>query len=282
LSLALSPGARESRTGRHEGTRVCLKGQPDDPFRLPGWPLCRRRRGSSLDPMIADVDASLRSLLRATALHDTDVDVAFDSPTRQWSEQVRGTVVDAYLWEIREDLGRRHNDWDELRDVQGRVTGRRPPLHRYRLRYLLTAWGGSTIDEHRLLSSVLFALADEQAIPAEHVTGELVEEGLPVFLSVAMPGEGDTPPPSDLWGALGIAPRPALDLVVVAPLPRPAAITAAAPVRERRITVAALDGTPEQVPTAIADERRRQALTPAATPAEGASSTGQRTVRRRG
>jgi Pvc16 N-terminal domain len=232
--------------------------------------------------MIADVDASLRSLLRATALHDTDVDVAFDSPTRQWSEQVRGTVVDAYLWEIREDLGRRHNDWDELRDVQGRVTGRRPPLHRYRLRYLLTAWGGSTIDEHRLLSSVLFALADEQAIPAEHVTGELVEEGLPVFLSVAMPGEGDTPPPSDLWGALGIAPRPALDLVVVAPLPRPAAITAAAPVRERRITVAALDGTPEQVPTAIADERRRQALTPAATPAEGASSTGQRTVRRRG
>src|SRR5580700_3522463 len=36
---------------------------------------------------------------------------------------------------------------------RGRVVGRRQPLHRYRLRYLLTAWGGSTTDEHRLLSS---------------------------------------------------------------------------------------------------------------------------------
>ena len=232
--------------------------------------------------MIADVDASLRSLLRATALHGTNVDIVFDAPTRQWADQVRGSVVDAYLWEIREDLSRRHNDWEELRDERGRVTGRRPPLHRYRLRYLLTAWGGATADEHRLLSSVLSALADEQAIPADHVTGDLIDEGLPVFVSVALPGEGDTPPPSDLWGALGVAPRPALDLVVVAPLPRPAPSTTAAPVRERRITVAAPDGAPEQVPTAIADERRRQALTPAGSPAEGASGAGQRTVRRRG
>ncbi len=282
LSLAQGPKAREARPGRREGTCACPKVQPDGPLRLPLPPLRRAARGSSLDAMIADVDASLRSLLRATALHGTDVDVVFDSPTRQWSEHLSASVMDAYLWEIREDVSRRHNDWEELRNDEGRVTGRRPPLHRYRLRYLLTAWGGTTADEHRLLSSVLFALADEQAIPAEHVSGGLVEEGLPVFLSVALPAEGDSPPPSDLWGALGVAPRPALDLVVVAPLPRPAASTAAAPVRERRVTVGMPGGTPEQVPTAIADERRRQALAPTGAAAGAPPVAAPRVVRRRG
>lgn len=218
--------------------------------------------GTSLEGMIADVDASLRSLLRATALHGSNVDVVFESPTRQWADHVTGSVVNAYLWEVREDLTRRHNDWEEVRNDQGRVTGRRPPLHRYRLRYLVTAWGGGAAGEHGLLSSVLAALANEQAIPAEHVTGALVDEGLPLFLSVALPAEGDMPPPSDLWGALGVPPRPGLDVVVIAPLPRPVATTAAVPVRDRRITVAAPDGVPETVPTAVADERRRQALSP--------------------
>jgi len=185
--------------------------------------LRRNACGASLEAMIADVDASLRSLLRATALHDSKLDVVFDAPTRQWSEQLAGGAVNAYLWEVREDVTRRQNDWQDVRNDEGRVVGRRPPLHRYRLRYLLTAWGGSTTDEHRLLSSVLASLADEQAIPADHVSGDLVEEGLHVFITVALPADRDNPP-WDLWGALGIAPRPALDLVVTAPLPRPATV----------------------------------------------------------
>jgi hypothetical protein len=231
---------------------------------------------ASLEAMIADVDASLRSLLRATALHGSTVDVVFDSPTKQWSEHVSSGVVDAYLWEIREDVSRRQNDWEDIRNEDGRVVGRKPPLHRYRLRYLVTAWGGTPADEHRLLSSVLASLADQQAIPTDHVTGDLVDEGLPVFLTVALPADGDNPP-TDLWGALGIAPRPALDVVVTAPLPRPVPSTVAEPVRERRITVAAPNGTPETVPTAIADERRREELAPAGTGTPAVT----RTVRRR-
>jgi hypothetical protein len=215
-----------------------------------------------LRPMIADVDASLRSLLRATALHGSDVDVVFDSPTQQWRDHISGSVVNAYLWEIREDVSRRQNDWEDIRNDEGRVVGRRPPLHRYRLRYLMTAWGANVADEHKLLSSLLSALANEQAIPAEHVSGDLVDEGLPVFVTIALPSPGEDAPP-DLWGALGIAPRPSLDLVVTAPLPRPVPATVATPVRERHITVAAPNGVPEVVPTAIADERRRDALAPA-------------------
>lgn len=225
--------------------------------------------------MIADVDASLRSLLRATALHGSDVDVVFDSPTQEWREHLSGNVVNAYLWEIREDVSRRQNDWEDVRNDEGRVVGRRPPLHRYRLRYLVTAWGGKVADEHRVLSSLLTALADEQAIPTEHIGGDLVAEGLPVFLAVALPTPGEDAP-SDLWSSLGIAPRPALDLVVTAPLPRPVPATVATPVRERRITVAAPNGAPEVVPTAIADERRRDALAPAGSSGPAVTHTTRR------
>jgi hypothetical protein len=252
--------------------------QPASPVRVPVSALRAVRHGASLEAMIADVDASLRSLLRATALHGSTVDVVFDSPTKAWSEHVAGGVVDAYLWEIREDMTRRQNDWEDVRNDEGRIVARRPPLHRYRLRYLLTAWGGTPADEHRLLSSVLASLADQQAIPADHISGDLVDEGLPVFLTVALPADGDNPP-TDLWGALGIAPRPALDLVVTAPLPRPVPATVAVPVRERVITIAdRTNGVSEVVPTRVADERRRDVLTPSA----GTASAATHTVRRRG
>jgi hypothetical protein len=217
-----------------------------------------RHRGLalSLGVMIADVDASLRSLLRATALHGSKVDVVFDSPTSAWAGTVTGDVVDAYLWEIREDVARSRGDWEDVRDEQGRITGRRPPLHHYRLRYLVTAWGKTPASEHQLLASILGALADEPAIPEEHITGELASEGLPVFLSIALPPDAGSLQ-WDLWGALGVPPRPALDLVAIAPLPRPAALPAGPPVRDRRISVGIPGGTTELVPTAIADDRLR-------------------------
>ena len=179
--------------------------------------------------MIADVDASLRSLLRATALHGSNVDVVFElADASSGATHVAGSVVDAYLWEIREDVTRRQNDWEDIRNDEGRVVGRRPPLHRYRLRYL-----AHRVGRERPLTStgcsrqLLAALADEQAIPAEHISGDLVEEGLAgvPYGRAARPTE--TNQPTDLWGALGIAPRPALDLVVTAPLPRPVPATVA-------------------------------------------------------
>ena len=269
LSLAQPRIGREGRTGHREGTPGCPKVQPQWSVWLPLVPWQIGAVRGRLGAMIADVDASLRSLLRATALAGSSVDVVFDSPTPTWASAVSAGVIDAYLWDIREDVARSRGDWEEVRNDQGRVTGRRPPLHRYRLRYLITAWGGGIADEHRLLSTVLGALADEQAIPDEHLSGDLAEEGLPVFLSVALPSSADTPP-WDLWGALGVAPRPALDLVAIAPLPRPAALSAAPPVHDRRISVAPDGGTPEVVPTAVADERIRNLRAPAGDPAPAA------------
>ena len=200
----------EVRKGNPQGRHDCPKVQRWLPLRRPLPPLRHQGVHRSLGVMIADVDASLRSLLRATALHNSKVEVVFDSPTRAWADTVAGDVVDAYLWEIREDVARSRGDWEDVRDDQGRVTGRRPPLHHYRLRYLVTAWGKTPVAEHQLLSSILGALADEQTIPAEHITGELASEGRPVFLSVALPPEAAGGlPVGSLGSARGRAPASA-------------------------------------------------------------------------
>ena len=120
----------------------------------------------------------------------------------------------------------------------------------------LTAWGGSTIDEHRLLSSVLFALADEQAIPAEHVTGDLVERRVSRCSSPSRCRAKATSrrPPTCGARSASLHVRRSISSWWLRCRGR-RRCTAAAPVRERRITVAAPDGGAR----AGADRDRRRA-----------------------
>jgi hypothetical protein len=224
--------------------------------------------------MIVDVDASLRALLRATALRDPVVDVVFDAPTQDWASRTRGDVVNAFLYEIRENLTRRPNDWEEVRNEVGVITGRRPPLRRYDLSYVVTAWASTAEREHTLLSRMLVALVSDQAIPPEHVAGALAEEGVPVYVAVGLPGNPPMAPM--MWSMLGVPPRPSLDLVVTAPLPRPTATAVAGPVLTRRLTVGVPEHTAELVPSERRDELLRERRAPPANPAEPA----RRIVRR--
>ena len=90
--------------------------------------------------MIWEVDTSLESLLRAEALRDTETDVVFDAPTTDWAARLTGPVVDAFLYDIHEDVERRHAGVAPEKNAQGRITGRRPPIRYYKLSYLITAW----------------------------------------------------------------------------------------------------------------------------------------------
>ncbi len=205
--------------------------------------------------MIADVDATLRSLLRTTALHGTDVDVVFAAPTSAWLEPNHAATVNAYLYSVTEDMTRRPNDWQDIRDDAGHVTGRQSPLRRYRLKYLLTAWAAHVDEEHRLLSRLLLTLAEEQAIPSQHLAGTLADADVPTYITVAAPAAGDIQSWS-IWAALGMAPHVALDVDVVAPLPRSAIEPTVQPVLHRRLSVEQPDGVPDLIPT----ERRDAVL----------------------
>jgi len=196
--------------------------------------------------MIHDVDESLRALVRRDALNGTQVEVAFDAPTREWVARRNAPAVDLYLYDIREDLDRREVNWEEVRDESGRVVERRPPPRRYRLSYLVTAWTTRPEDEHRLLSALLSCFIRHELVPPELLAGQLEGSPQSVYLTVAQPPREDRSI-ADVWTAMGGELKPSLDLVATAPFEVKRSQEAGPPVLEEpRITVVAAAGDTEE------------------------------------
>lgn len=201
--------------------------------------------------MIHDLDESLRTLVRRDALQGSDVDIAFEAPTREWAAHRNTPTVDLYLYDIREDVQRRAVAWEPVKDEKtGRVLERRPPARVYKLSYLITAWTQRPEDEHRLLSAMLSCFLRHEQLPPDVLTGTLSGTASPVLATIALP-----PPPdrslSDVWSALGGELKPSLDLVVTAPFDVRRQLEAA-PLVQTGITARVNDTRDERV----SDERQ--------------------------
>lgn len=196
--------------------------------------------------MIHDVDESLRNIITAHVANRADIDVVFDAPTKEWASRRTGPTINAFLYDIREDLGRRDVALQPVRDENGKVISKRPPERRFRLAYLLTAWTQRPEDEHRLLASLMSALLPLDRVPDDMLAGDLATGSLPVILQMALPPPQDRSL-SDIWSALGGEMKPSLDLVVTAPMDPLKIIEPGPPVLETpelRMSTAA-DGEPD-------------------------------------
>ena len=167
--------------------------------------------------MIPEIDEALFRLLRSGAVPDKGVEVAFEAPTREWAAHRTGPAVNAYLYDIREDMQQRGAGLRDVRDAQGIVSGRRRPLRYFRLSYLVTSWTKRAEDEHRLLAAVLNCLLGTDVLPLSG-TGAVARLGASVPLSVAEPPR-EARSLADIWSALGGDLKPSLDVVVVTPFP---------------------------------------------------------------
>src|SRR6202022_2992808 len=208
--------------------------------------------------MIQDVDESLRALVKRDALNGSKADIAFDAPNKEWSSRRNTPTVDLYLYDIREDLEQREVMWEDIhgdsRDAR-LVTERRPPPRRFKLSYLVTAWTQRPEDEHRLLSSLLACFLRHPTMPADALTGALVQSRQPILLNIALPPPQDRSI-SDVWSALGGELKPSLDLIVNAPFEIKVAVPAGPPVLEEpRFSFAAADGESEEAGTAARSGR---------------------------
>ncbi|MEU3749193.1 MULTISPECIES: DUF4255 domain-containing protein [Streptomyces] len=188
--------------------------------------------------MIHEIDEALRRLLAPAVTGD----VAFDAPTRDWAARRNSPTLNAYLYDIREDVARRERGAYAERDAHGTVTRRRQPPRWFRLSYLVTAWTSRPEDEHRLLSSALALL-----LPHEVLTGDAVPESVRSIarslpLSVAMP-PAESRSLADIWSALGGELKPSLDVVVSTPFPVTPVYEVAPPVTEGHVVVRGTDGT---------------------------------------
>jgi hypothetical protein len=169
--------------------------------------------------MFDDLDATLRALLDDAAAPSELrlADVSFETPGKDYAPAQE--TVNLFLREVRESAELRDPVPTIEQQAGGGFTRRQPPL-RVECRYLLTTWADpsqaaamSVLAEHRLLGQALAWLRRFPTIPAGYLQGSLASQEIPPPAVVARPGGGDTGE-FWTWSALGIAPRPALDLTV--------------------------------------------------------------------
>ncbi|MFC4506909.1 MULTISPECIES: DUF4255 domain-containing protein [Streptomyces] len=196
--------------------------------------------------MIHEVDEVLKDLLGGGALTGSGIDVSFEAPTRDWSARRNAPVVNAYLYDIREDIARRQRGQVPVRDERDVVVKRRQPPRWFRLSYLVTAWTKTPQDEHRLLSAVLANLIPRELLTADELPGSLGALGLAIPVSVAGV-QTESRSLAEIWSALGGELKPSLDLVVTAPFPAYPEYDAGPPVTEgAAVRVGGIDGDPPQ------------------------------------
>jgi hypothetical protein len=198
--------------------------------------------------VIHEVDEVLKGLLQGGALAGTEIDIAFDAPTRDWAARRNAPTIDAYLYDIREDVQRRERGAISVRDERGVVVRRRQPPRWFRLSYLVTAWTSRPEDEHRLLSAVLATLLPHEMLPPEELTGALGALGLTLPITVAGV-QTESRSLAEIWSALGGELKPSLDVVVTAPFPAYPEYDAGPPVTEGAVVrVRGVDGTLDDSP----------------------------------
>jgi Pvc16 N-terminal domain/Carboxypeptidase regulatory-like domain len=165
-----------------------------------------------LNTMLADLDESLRGLLREELeRHGFEgVDIAFDAPAREWSGQLSKPTVNVFLYDLRETEALRTSEWSRAQR-DGRTFEGRPPMV-MEASYAVTAWTQAVEDEHRLLSQVLAILFAYPEIPGEKLNGRLANgsQRWPIKARIGQ-GKGEK---SDFWTAVGGQYKVSLDYVV--------------------------------------------------------------------
>ncbi|MFD5426757.1 DUF4255 domain-containing protein [Streptomyces sp. NPDC127084] len=219
--------------------------------------------------MIHEVDEVLKRILGGGALTGSGIDISLDAPTRDWAARRNAPTVNAYLYDIREDVARRQRGTTPVTDHRGVVLKHRQPPRWFRLSYLVTAWTKQPQDEHRLLAAVLATLIPRELLTPAELPGSLGALDLSVPLSVAGI-QTESRSRAEIWSALGGELKPSLDVVVTAPFPAVPEYDAGPPVTEGAgVRVRGIDGTLEGSP-----ERRHRVLRPAPKASEVTESAG--------
>jgi hypothetical protein len=182
------------------------------------------------------VDASLEALFRATVpLSASDVDVAFDPPSREWSAKLNRPTVNLFLWDIKRSADARTGMETVMRNDQ---PVRRLALPRVELRYLVTAWTTEHRDERALLSALMRVALSYQEIPADFRAPGLDEISPPRML---MARGGEMHMHTDIFQTLEGQLKPAFDLIIISEVDIGAGVPVGPPVTEIGVTVSDVD-----------------------------------------
>ncbi|MHC2842892.1 Pvc16 family protein [Bradyrhizobium diazoefficiens] len=154
---------------------------------------------------------------------------SFAIPDEDWQAKVKsgsGLYLNIYLYEVSENRNFRRGSWDNVELSDGSVALSQPPTY-LDCHYLISAWSRTEdsemaspiLDEHQVLSEamrVLLRNPDVVPLAVGVPGGGLVFQNAHVYLTVAPP----EPPriSNDFWSTMKLPWRPAVMLVVTAPL----------------------------------------------------------------
>jgi len=179
---------------------------------------------SAAAPFVAVTEA-LRTLIRDKALiHDSDAafEVSFNAPDKAYISELQSPgVINLYMYSFQENLERRHAETFPVvsHDGDNKVIGRKPRL--VDVNYMISAWSRGASDnalvEQHLLSRVIQGIGRYDMLPPE-----LIDEGYqpgPSGVSMKLMLDQDSKrTQGEFWSALGVAPKPVLNLELTVPI----------------------------------------------------------------
>jgi hypothetical protein len=169
--------------------------------------------------MIRDLDLTLKSLLAGEAEPGSELagaNISFSIPDEEWQKKGNKLDLNVYLYDIRENRDLRSNERLIERNPDGTVTKRKVPP-RIDCSFLVTAWNKASVSgdedrelqEHRLLSQVLYVLLRNPTIPSGYLRGVLV--GQEPLLPVVSAQKSDIMDGVDFWNALSTPVKPVVN-----------------------------------------------------------------------
>ena len=166
--------------------------------------------------MFQDLDATLAELVR-DGLSLRNVTISFASPDDQFPPSgVTLPAVAFFLYDVRENVDLRTNQWEDTRQPNGVITRKRPPM-RVDCSYLITAWPSPSAphpaqDEHRLLGEVMKVLLRHPTIPEAYLLGELAGQDPPMPAKII--AEAQLHSLGEFWQAMGGKPKATLHYAI--------------------------------------------------------------------
>jgi hypothetical protein len=166
--------------------------------------------------MFNDADETLREILLSDVPVDrTEVDITFERPTREWSSRLSKPTLNLFLFDIRERVDFRDDEWVITRTPDGRTVRSRGP-RRVDLSYSVTAWTKEPDDEHRILGRVLACMYRQNQVGGEVLKGALASATVPVYVRCMPPDY--LAKPADFWGVMDNELHASLTWVTTVPL----------------------------------------------------------------
>jgi hypothetical protein len=143
--------------------------------------------------------------------------ISFSAPDRDLIKVK--PAINFFLYDVRENMELRSNEWSLERQSNGTATRKRPAV-RVECSYLITAWPSDASDwktEHRLLGAVMKILLRYPRIPEDVLQGSLQGQEPPLRTTTLRPTQLNSL--GEFWQAMGGKPKAALNYTVTIAVP---------------------------------------------------------------